>query len=214
MGWPLGLKTGGGSFMYHFEDNLVSIGFVVHLNYENPYLYPYMRVPALQAPSADRAGAARRPAHRLWRARHHRGRAPVGAEALFPGRRADRLLGGLRQCAAHQGLPQRDEDRHAGGRGRFAARSPPAAPATSSPTIRTAYENSWVYEDLKRVRNVKPMWSKLGLVGGLALGGLDMWINQLFGFGFGTWSHGKPDYATLKPASAVQADRSIPSPTA
>ena len=42
MGWPLGLKTGGGSFMYHLEDNLVSIGFVVHLNYENPYLYPYM----------------------------------------------------------------------------------------------------------------------------------------------------------------------------
>ena len=64
-----------------------------------------------------------------------------------------------------------------------------------------AYENSWVYQDLKRVKNVKPMWSKLGLVGGLALGGLDMWMNQLFGFGLGTWKHGKPDYATLRPAS-------------
>ena len=42
MGWPLGVKAGGGSFMYHLEDNLVSIGFVVHLNYQNPYLYPYM----------------------------------------------------------------------------------------------------------------------------------------------------------------------------
>ena len=51
------------------------------------------------------------------------------------------------------------------------------------------------------MKNVKPMWSKLGLVGGLALGGLDMWMNQLFGFGFGTWKHGKPDYATLKPAA-------------
>ena len=61
----------------------------------------------------------------------------------------------------------------------------------------TAYQNSWVYEDLKRVKNVKPMWSKLGLIGGLALGGLDMWLNQIFGFGFGTWKHGKPDYATL-----------------
>jgi electron-transferring-flavoprotein dehydrogenase len=38
MGWPLGTKTGGGSFMYHLEDNLVSVGFVVHLNYKNPYL--------------------------------------------------------------------------------------------------------------------------------------------------------------------------------
>ncbi len=42
MGWPLGKNAGGGSFIYHYEDNLVMVGFVVHLNYENPYLYPYM----------------------------------------------------------------------------------------------------------------------------------------------------------------------------
>ena len=42
MGWPLGKNAGGGSFIYHFEDNQVLIGFVVHLNYENPHLYPYM----------------------------------------------------------------------------------------------------------------------------------------------------------------------------
>jgi electron-transferring-flavoprotein dehydrogenase len=48
------------------------------------------------------------------------------------------------------------------------------------------------------------MWSKLGLVGGLALGGLDMWLNQLFGFGLGTWKHGKPDSATLVPASQAK----------
>ncbi len=64
-----------------------------------------------------------------------------------------------------------------------------------------AYRSSFVYQDLKRVRNVKPMWSKLGLIGGLALGGLDMWLNQLFGFGLGTWKHGKADFATLKPAA-------------
>lgn len=40
-GWPLGFKTGGGSFLYHLEDNLVAVGFVVHLNYKNPYLYPF-----------------------------------------------------------------------------------------------------------------------------------------------------------------------------
>jgi electron-transferring-flavoprotein dehydrogenase len=54
---------------------------------------------------------------------------------------------------------------------------------------------------LKRVKNVKPMWSKLGLVLGMGLGGLDMWLNTLFGFGLGTWKHGKADYATLKPAA-------------
>src|SRR5580658_5390982 len=41
MGWPLDNGTGGGSFLYHYDDNLVSIGFVVHLNYQNPYLSPF-----------------------------------------------------------------------------------------------------------------------------------------------------------------------------
>src|SRR5262249_18875907 len=40
-GWPLDNRTGGGSFLYHFDDNLVSVGFVLHLNYENPYLSPF-----------------------------------------------------------------------------------------------------------------------------------------------------------------------------
>ncbi len=40
-GWPLDNSTGGGSFLYHYDDNLVSVGFVVHLNYENPYLSPF-----------------------------------------------------------------------------------------------------------------------------------------------------------------------------
>ena len=41
MGWPLSNRTGGGSWLYHFDDNLVSVGFVVHLNYENPTLSPF-----------------------------------------------------------------------------------------------------------------------------------------------------------------------------
>jgi electron-transferring-flavoprotein dehydrogenase len=58
----------------------------------------------------------------------------------------------------------------------------------------TAWEKSPIAADLKKVRNVKPMWSKFGLIGGLALGGLDMWTNQLFGFSFfGTMKHGKTD---------------------
>src|SRR4030095_12603450 len=40
-GWPLDAKTGGGSFLYHLDDSLVSVGFVVHLNYENPHLSPF-----------------------------------------------------------------------------------------------------------------------------------------------------------------------------
>jgi electron-transferring-flavoprotein dehydrogenase len=68
-----------------------------------------------------------------------------------------------------------------------------------------AYRASWVYRDLSRVKNVKPLWSKFGLIGGLTLGGLDMWFNQLFGVSlFGTMKHGKPDHATLKRADEAK----------
>lgn len=200
MGWPLGTKTGGGSFMYHLEDNLVSVGFVVHLNYDNPHLYPYME---------------------FQRFKHH----PLIANVLEGGRRVafgaraiteggfqsvPKLAfpgGALIGCAAgFVNVPRIKGSHNAMKTGMLAAEAAHAAISAGRAgdtldSYENAYRKSWVYTDLKRVRNVKPMWSKLGLVGGLALGGLDMWLNQLFGFGLGTWKHGKPDHATLKPAS-------------
>jgi electron-transferring-flavoprotein dehydrogenase len=200
MGWPLGTKTGGGSFMYHLEDNLVSVGFVVHLNYTNPYLYPYME---------------------FQRFKHHplieqvlRGgrRVAYGARAIteggfqsvpklhFPG-------GVLIGCAAgFVNVPRIKGSHNAMKTGMLAAEAAVEAlqagrAGDELSSYEEAYRKSSVYMDLSRVRNVKPMWSKLGLIGGLALGGLDMWLNQLFGFGLGTWKHGKPDSATLKPAN-------------
>ena len=115
-GWPLDNSTGGGSFLYHFDDNLVSVGFVVHLNYENPYLTPFEEFQRFKT-------------HPLVRGTFEGGkRLAYGARAIteggyqsvpklaVPRRRADRLRGRLRQRAAHQGQPQRDAVRHAGGR--------------------------------------------------------------------------------------------------
>jgi electron-transferring-flavoprotein dehydrogenase len=73
----------------------------------------------------------------------------------------------------------------------------------------TGIEESWrasaIGRDLKPVRNVKPLWSRFGTIGGVMLGGMDMWLNELFGVSpFGTMKHGKPDYATLRPISAVK----------
>ncbi len=70
----------------------------------------------------------------------------------------------------------------------------------------TAYEDAWrdsdIGKDLKKVRNVKPLWSRFGTILGVGLGGFDMWTNTLFGFSlFGTLKHGKADYASLDPAS-------------
>ena len=200
MGWPLGMKTGGGSFMYHLEDNLVSIGFVVHLNYSNPHLYPYAE---------------------FQRFKHHPMIAPVleggrrvayGARAITEGgfQSVPKLAfpgGALIGCSAgFVNVPRIKGSHNAMKTGMLAAEQIVKAlgAGRSGDTLteyQTAYESSWVYQDLKRVKNVKPMWSKLGLLGGAVLGAADMWLNTLFGFGLGTWSHGKPDYATLKPAS-------------
>ncbi|MGH6873613.1 MAG: electron transfer flavoprotein-ubiquinone oxidoreductase, partial [Aestuariivirgaceae bacterium] len=201
MGWPLGTKTGGGSFMYHLEDNLVSIGFVVHLNYENPYLDPYLE---------------------FQRFKHHSLIEPVlkGGRRIAYGARAI-TEGGLQSvpklafpggvligCSAgFVNVPRIKGTHNAMKSGMLAAecafkaiRAGRAGDELSE--YMTAFEKSWIYEDLRKVRNVKPLWSKLGLAGGLALGGLDMWTNELFGFSFfGTLRHRKNDAESTKPAA-------------
>ncbi len=203
MGWPLGMKTGGGSFMYHLEDNLVSVGFVVHLNYQNPHLFPYMEFQRFKHHPliAKTLEGGRRVAYGA-RAITEGGFQSV-PKLAFPG-------GALIGCSAgFVNVPRIKGSHNAMKTGMLAAEQAVAALAAgrSGDTLdgyQKAYENSWVYADLKKVKNVKPMWSKLGLLGGAVLGAADMWLNTLFGFGLGTWKHGKPDYATLKPAATTK----------
>jgi electron-transferring-flavoprotein dehydrogenase len=203
MGWPLGAKAGGGSFMYHLEDNLVSVGFVVHLNYQNPYLYPYMEFQRFKHHPLI--------SHVLEGGR----RVAYGARAITEGgfQSVPKLYfpgGVLIGCAAgFVNVPRIKGSHNAMKTGMMAAEAAFAAlnegrAGDELIGYEEAYKKSWVYEDLKRVKNVKPMWSKLGLVGGVVLGALDMWLNTLFGFGLGTWKHGKPDFATLKPAASCK----------
>jgi hypothetical protein len=122
-GWPLDSKTGGGSFQYHYTneqgDKLVSVGFVVHLNYENPHLSPFDEFQRFKTHPAIRPFVRGRQASRVRRARDQRRRTAIGAETDVPRRRADRLRRGLPQRAADQGLAQCDEVRDAGRRGRL-----------------------------------------------------------------------------------------------
>ncbi len=73
----------------------------------------------------------------------------------------------------------------------------------------TAVRSGAIARDLKKVRNVKPLLSRFGMVGGIAAGGVDMWIRTLLlGWSpLGTMKHGKPDYAARKPARALQPHR-------
>jgi electron-transferring-flavoprotein dehydrogenase len=199
-GWPLDNSTGGGSFLYHFDDNLVSVGFVVHLNYQNPYLAPFEEFQRFKT-------------HPLVRSTFEGGkRLGYGARALTEGgyQSVPKLTfpgGALIGCnAGFMNVPRIKGSHNAVLSGMLAAEQVAAALAGGRANDEiTPYDEAWrssaIGRDLYRVRNAKPLWSKFGTLTGIALGGLDMWTNTL-GFSlFGTMSHGKPDYASLKPAS-------------
>jgi electron-transferring-flavoprotein dehydrogenase len=200
-GWPLGMKTGGGSFLYHLEDNLVAVGFVVHLNYKNPYLYPFEEFQRFKT-------------HPAIRGTFEGGkRLSYGARAIteggyqsvpklsFPG-------GALIGCSAGLvNVPRIKGSHNAVLSGMLAAEKLADAiahgRANDEPIeIEQGWRDSAIGSDLRKVRNVKPLWSKLGTALGVALGGLDMWTNTLLGFSFfGTLKHGKTDAQSLEPAA-------------
>ena len=199
-GWPLDGTTGGGSFLYHFDDNLVSVGFVLHLNYSNPYLSPFEEFQRFKTHKLvrDTFAGAKRLAYGA-RALTEGGFQSV-PKLAFPG-------GALIGCdAGFMNVPRIKGTHNAMLSGMLAAEA--AAAALSGGRSHDAladYEAAWrssaIGKDLWRVRNAKPLWSKFGTLIGIPLGGLDMWTNT-FGFSlFGTFKHGKPDYAALKPAS-------------
>ncbi len=200
-GWPLDMKTGGGSFLYHLEDNMVAVGFVVHLNYKNPWLDPFEEFQRFKT-------------HLAIREVFEGGkRLSYGARAIteggyqsvpklsFPG-------GALIGCSAgFVNVPRIKGSHNAVVSGMLAAEKLALAIAEGRANDEPIeIENEWratsIGQDLRRVRNVKPLWSQFGTAMGVALGGVDMWVNQLFGVSiFGTMKHLKTDAASLEPAA-------------
>jgi electron-transferring-flavoprotein dehydrogenase len=200
LGWPLDNQTGGGSWLYHFGDNFVSIGFVLHLNYQNPHLSPYDEFqrfkmhpaikPLLEGGKRVSYGA---------RAITEGGYQSV-PKLAFPG-------GALIGCAAgFVNVPRIKGSHNAIETGIMAAEA--AFDAVTGgrshdelTAYQEAYDNSRVAKELKMVRNVKPLLTKFGNFIGTILGGAEMWMRTLrIGLPF-TLSHGKPDHAALKKAS-------------
>jgi electron-transferring-flavoprotein dehydrogenase len=202
-GWPLSKGASGGSFLYHYGDRLVSVGFVIHLNYENPTLSPFDEFQRFKT-------------HPLVRGTFEGGkRIAYGARAIASGgwQSAPKLVfpgGALIGCAAGFVNFARIKGSHnAILSGMLAAEKAHAALDAGRTHDELAdYENSWreteIGRDLYKVRNVKPLWSRYGLMLGVGLGGVDMWANELFKSSFfGTLKHGKPDSDTLKRLSEV-----------
>jgi electron-transferring-flavoprotein dehydrogenase len=209
-GWPLNNSTGGGSFLYHYDDNRIAVGFVVHLNYDDPYLSPFDEFQRFKTHPAirDLFEGGKRLAYGA-RAITEGGYQSV-PRLTFPG-------GALIGCAAgFVNVPRIKGVHNAMGSGMLAAEHLAVALGAGRAHDELAeYENAWrsssVGKDLHRVRNVKPLWSKFGTIIGVALGGFDMWCNTL-GFSLlGTQSHAKPDRKTLDRAK-VHAPISYPKP--
>jgi electron-transferring-flavoprotein dehydrogenase len=197
VGWPLDDDTGGGSFMYHWGERLVYVGYVVHLNYKNPYLSPFdiFQQHKLHPEIRQYIEGGKRIAY--------------GARAITEGgfQSVPRLSfpgGALIGCSAgFVNVPRIKGSHNAMKSGMLAAEA--AFEAISQGRQRDtldAYDESYpdspIYKDLKRVRNAKPLLSRLGTFWGGVVGMFDMWTNTMFGdFSFfGTLKHGKTDAAS------------------
>ena len=203
MGWPLGSNAGGGSFIYHLDNNQVYVGFVVHLNYQNPHLFPYMEFQRFKHHPmvAKLLEGGKRVAYGA-RAITEGGYQSM-PEAAFPG-------GALLGCSVGLvNVPRIKGNHNAMLSGKAAAEHAHAAflDGRSGDVLddySTELRTGPIGKDLKKVRNVKPLWSKRGLLASLAIGGLDMWTNT-FGFSIlGTLGHGKTDAAATGDASAFE----------
>ena len=200
MGWPLNSNAGGGSFVYHLENNQVYVGFVVHLNYKNPHMFPYMEFQRFKhhPMMKDLLDGGKRVAY--------------GARAISEGgyqSMPKMVAPGVALLGCSVGMvnvPRIKGNHNAMLSGKAAAEAAMAAiKVDRSGDELTAYEvdvrEGAIGKDLKKVRNVKPLWSKFGLMTSLVVGGFDMWCNTL-GFSLlGTLKHGKNDADSTEHAS-------------
>ena len=198
IGWPLDQNTYGGSFVYHLENNQVAIGFVVGLDYQNPFLSPFDEFQRFKT-------------HPLIRPTLEDGkRISYGARALveggyqslpkltFPG---GALIG---DSAGFLNVPKIKGTHTAMKSGMLAAESLintlGEEPVQELFSYRESIEKSWLWKELKSVRNIRPSF-KLGLWGGLAYSAIDSYIFR----GKAPWTfHHEYDHNQLKFAAKAQ----------
>ena len=178
-GWPLGWKAGGGSFLYHAENNQVFLGYIVDLNYKNPHLYPYAEMQRWKH-HPDIAKVLEGGKRVAYGARVvTKGGIQSVPKVCFPG-------GAILGCSAGLvNLPRIKGNHNAMHSGIDAAEAAHAAlKAGRSSDELTAYDTALregpVGQDLYPVRNVAPLNGRFGpLLGGMMLGGMDMWSATL-----------------------------------
>ena len=200
-GWPMDTKTWGGSFIYHLEDRQAYIGYVVGLDYQNPHLDPFREFQRFKTHPRIRSmlEGGRRISYGA-RALNEGGLQSV-PELSFAG-------GALIGCAAgFLNVPKIKGNHTAMKTGMLAAEAAADALAQGdqAPTVLSdypeRYQNSWVYEELKTARNLRPATARWGMVLGSLYAGIDL---KLFG-GRLPWTlrHRHADHEMLKPAAQM-----------
>lgn len=200
LGWPLAADTGGGSFIYHYGDGLVSIGFVIHLDYANPHLSPFDEFQRFKTHPAIRPllESAKRLAYGARAISE--GGLQSWPELVFPG-------GALIGCSAGMvNVPRIKGIHNAMKSGMLAAEAVvPALVANRSHDRLVEYpvalRNSRVWRDLYAVRNVKPMLSRFGTTLGMLFGGVEMWLAAAGVRLPWTLRHQQADHACTRPAA-------------
>ncbi len=203
IGWPLDQKTYGGSFLYHLNDNKVAVGFVIGLDYQNPYLSPYAEMQRYKTHPAIRATleGGKRIAYGA------RALSEGGLQSLpkltFPG---GVLVG---DTAGFLNVPRIKGIHAAMKSGMLAAEavaevlSEEASESSNAEAVNytSLFRNSWLFSELNKVRNVRPAF-KWGLLGGLVYGALEEYVFK----GKAPWTlrHQRADYASLRPAQDCQ----------
>ena len=201
MGWPLGFKSSGGSFVYHLNNNQVYVGYIVDLNYKNPFLSPYMEFQRFKHhPKIKRLLTGGKRIAYGARAVTKGGLQSI-PKVAFPGGALLGCSAGLvnlprikgNHNAMHSGIEAAESVYNAIKDGRFG-------------DLLLDYDlilkNEAVGKDLKKVRNVAPLNARFGPLGGLILGGFDMWFQTLFKFSlFGILKHGKSDAESTESAA-------------
>ncbi len=198
IGWPMDSKTYGGSFLYHIEDNQVAVGFVIGLDYENPHMSPFEEFQRFKNHPSIRPTfeGGRRIAYGA-RALNEGGFQSI-PKLVFPG-------GAIVGCAAgFLNVPKIKGTHNAMKTGMIAAEAViDAIAADGSGTELDAYpealKKSWVWDELYRVRNIRPAF-RWGLWAGLAYAGIDTYLLR----GRAPWTfHHHADHEALKPAAEM-----------
>jgi electron-transferring-flavoprotein dehydrogenase len=194
-GWPLDTKTYGGSFLYHLEDNQLAVGYVIGLDYKNPYLSPFDEFQRFKThPSVRPVFEGGKRISYGARALNEGGVQSL-PEMVFPGGALIGCEAGTLNVPKIKGTHTAMKSGMLAADAAFAALTSDDAPAPVLEGFTAAFKASWAYQELTRARNFRPAF-KFGLLMGTLLSGLDQVV--LRGHAPWTMKHGHADHETLE----------------